>query len=448
MSDQPHDLVPLGRVWEFPQGQAAVLIDEIERRFRNAQVPIFGRRPGKVDRELIAFPIDYEIDWVGQRSLRAADYCEPRARRRVDLNGPWRKEYDRDVFEDLAIRRAHWHELVPKLSLSGALPSQSSVIGSAAPAAEEQRGGAMSHGSDIWLTPAQAVYFLVTGDNLVEVRRLSNDLVIGRLGRVQRASVPLSADAGPEERALAWKKVKEGLAAAGESPCAIAIKWRDYLLSTGLVTAEGRRSLSDPYETMKPVEFGDLRFADLHAENARGDIVFYNVQLSGSALWRARQQAIASDDTAPFSIEPNRVLSNQPPPDAVAERSSAAPRMRTVPDPDAIPLIEAVHELRVIRNIDLRAGTSEMIDLLATGQLPMAFALINGASAKIDPRWWWVGAIEYPNSSATFNLLVDGEPRPTRATEIRLDRYAWERRKSQIAAAKEQAGEPFPNRDD
>jgi hypothetical protein len=56
--DQPYDLVPLGRVWEFPHDQAVVLMAEIGRLFRIAQVPIFGRRPGKVDRVLIAFPID------------------------------------------------------------------------------------------------------------------------------------------------------------------------------------------------------------------------------------------------------------------------------------------------------------------------------------------------------------------------------------------------------
>jgi hypothetical protein len=88
--DQPYDLVPLGRVWEFPHDQAAVFMAEIERLFRNAQVPIFGRRPGNVDRELIAFPVDYEIDWLGQRSLRGTDYCEPRASRPVDLSAPCR----------------------------------------------------------------------------------------------------------------------------------------------------------------------------------------------------------------------------------------------------------------------------------------------------------------------------------------------------------------------
>jgi hypothetical protein len=409
----------------------------------------FGRRPGKVDRELIAFPIDYEIDWLGQRSSRVADYCTPRACRRVDLSGPWRrKEYDRDVFEDLVIPRAHWSQIARKLSLSEALPSQSPVIGGGAPAAEEPRGAAMSPSPDIWLTPAQAVYFLVSGDDLVEVSRLSLEVVIGRLGRVQNASVPLSADAEPEELAGAWKKVREELAAAGESPCAVANEWRDYLLATGLVAADGRRTPSSPYEAIKPVEFCDLGFAGPHLKNASGNIVFYNVRMSGSGLWRARQQAIASGDKAPSAIETANVTSDRLPPHPPPQPSNAVPGIRAVPEPDTIPLIEAVHELRVIRNTNVRAAISEMIDLLATGQLPMAHALIDGGLGTIDARWWWVGSIGYPNSSAAFNLIIEGEARLVHATEICLDRSAWERQKERIADPKQQGSEPFPRQDD
>jgi hypothetical protein len=135
------------------------------------------------------------------------------------------------------------------------------------------------------------------------VWRLSEGVVIGRLGRIQSASVPLPADFGPEELAAARKEVKGRLAAADESPCAVAIKWRDDLLAAGSVAAEGRRTPSSPYETIKPVEFCDLRFAGAHAQNARGDIVFYNVRVSGSGLSRARQQAIASDDIAPSATD-------------------------------------------------------------------------------------------------------------------------------------------------
>jgi hypothetical protein len=179
----------------------------------------------------------------------------------------------------------------------------------------------MLHSPDIWLTSAQAVYFFATGDNLVEVSRLSHEVVISRLARLQSASVPLSADAGPEERAAALKEVKGRLGAAGESPCAVAIKWRDHLVATGLVAAEGRRGPSSLYETIKPVEFGDLRFADPHAENAKGEIVFYNVRMSGWDLWRARQLAMASDDMAPSMIDSVKVPSDQLPPH-VGEKSS------------------------------------------------------------------------------------------------------------------------------
>jgi hypothetical protein len=271
----------------------------------------------------------------------------------------------------------------------------------------------MLHSPDIWLTSAQAVYFFATGDNLVEVSRLSHEVVIGRLARIQSASVPLSADAGPEERAAALKEVRGRLGAAGESPCAVAIKWRDHLVATGLVAAEVRRTPSSPYETIKPVEFSDLRFADPHAENAGREIVFYNVRMSGWDLWRARKRAMASDDMAPSAIESAKVTSDQLPAHALPERSNAAPGMRAVSESDRVPLIKVVHELRVIHNIDLRSAISQMVDLLATRQLPPADALVDGVPAKVDPRWWWAGAIEYPNSSAAFNLVIDAEPRLT-----------------------------------
>jgi hypothetical protein len=104
------------------------------------------------------------------------------------------------------------------------------------------------------------------------------------------------------------------------------------------------------------------------------------------------------------------------------DSAQAASRPRAVRQFDSIPLIEAVHDLRIICNSDLHSAIGEMIDLLATGQLPPADALVDGVPVKIDPVWWWVGAIEYPNSSAAFNLFVDGEERRlTRATEIALD---------------------------
>jgi hypothetical protein len=107
------------------------------------------------------------------------------------------------------IPRAHWNEIARKLSLAEALPAPSLVGDSAAPAEQEPRGSAISQEPDVWLTPAQALYFLVMGgDNLVEIARLPHDVVIGALMRIQSVAVPLSPDAGPEERAAALKKVK------------------------------------------------------------------------------------------------------------------------------------------------------------------------------------------------------------------------------------------------
>jgi hypothetical protein len=98
---------------------------------------------------------------------------------------------------------------------------------------------------------------------------------------------------------------------------------------------------------------------------------------------------------------------------------------------ESIPLMEAVHELRVLQNTDLRPAIGEIDDLLATGQPPQADALIDGVPTKIDARWWWASTnFEYRNSSLVFNLIADCEPRSTRATEISLDGSAWERQKA------------------
>ena len=61
----------------------------------------------------------------------------------------------------------------------------------------------MSYSPDFWLTPVQALYFLVTGANLADVARLSEYVITAALGRLRSASIPLSADAGPEERTAA-----------------------------------------------------------------------------------------------------------------------------------------------------------------------------------------------------------------------------------------------------
>jgi hypothetical protein len=120
------------------------------------------------------------------------------------------------------------------------------------------------------------------------------------------------------------------------------------------------------------------------------------------------------------------------PPTALAEESTTDSPTKT------ISLIEAVHELREVRHTDLGSAIGEMINMLATGQVPPVSGLVDNAPARIEPIWWWASVkIEYPNSSAVFNLVADGEPRITRVTEIGLDREAWERRRVRIATARQ-----------
>jgi hypothetical protein len=92
-----------------------------------------------------------------------------------------------------------------------------------------------------------------------------------------------------------------------------------------------------------------------------------------------------------------------------------------------IPLLEVVDELRTARDISHLAAISEVTDMLTTEKLPPAFALVDGGTLReIEPRGWWRGLGDYPRNSA-FNLLIDGEPRIIPATEISLDRAAWQR---------------------
>jgi hypothetical protein len=192
----------------------------------------------------------------------------------------------------------------------------------------------MTDGPDIWLTPAQATYFLFTGENIAGVARLSEARVIGKL-TIAAAFVPMSADPGPEECAAALIEIKKQLATAGESPCVVANKWRDDLVAAGLVTTEGKRTPSGPYETIKPVELCDLKFSGPHAVNARGGIVFYNVRLSGLGLLRARQQTIASGDMAPSAVEHVQVTSDRQP---AHPSGLVASRKLTASSPTPIPI--------------------------------------------------------------------------------------------------------------
>jgi hypothetical protein len=154
----------------------------------------------------------------------------------------------------------------------------------------------LSHGPDIWLTPIQGIYFLVTGDNPVEVAHRSDDVLTITLGKTRSVFVPLSAEAGPEERAAAIEEAKERLGTVRENPSAAAKEQLDYLLAAGLVAAQGRRTLSSPYEIIEPIEFSELRLAGSNLVNASRDIVFYNVRLSSRDLDKARRRLMASDD--------------------------------------------------------------------------------------------------------------------------------------------------------
>jgi hypothetical protein len=154
----------------------------------------------------------------------------------------------------------------------------------------------LSRGPDIWLTPIQAIYFLATGDNPVEVAHRSDAVLLVTLGKTRSVFVPLSAEAGPEERAAAIKEAKEGLRSVRENRCAAAQKQLDYLLPAGFVAVQGRRTPSSPFEVIQPIEFSELRLVGSHLENASRNIVFYNVRLSARDLDRAQRQLIVSDD--------------------------------------------------------------------------------------------------------------------------------------------------------
>jgi hypothetical protein len=156
----------------------------------------------------------------------------------------------------------------------------------------------LSRGPDIWLTPIQGIYFLVTADNPVEVAHRSDDVLTIALGKTRRVFALLSAGAGPEERAAAIREAKERLRTVREHPSAAAKKLLDYLLAAGVVAAQGRRRFSSPYEIIEPIEFSELRLAGSNLVNASRDIVFYNVRLSSRDLDKARRRLLAPDGTA------------------------------------------------------------------------------------------------------------------------------------------------------
>src|SRR5262249_51496860 len=123
--EKPLDLVPLGRVWEFPSDQAEVVMAEIGRRFSDRRLSIYGCRPGRHDRELIRFPLDCRIDWLGNRSPRG-DHCAPRAVGLWDLSAPSDKRpthlgqalFDQTKFEDLAVLKKDYARIVDELGFT------------------------------------------------------------------------------------------------------------------------------------------------------------------------------------------------------------------------------------------------------------------------------------------------------------------------------------------
>jgi hypothetical protein len=124
-SEQPLNLMPLGRVWEFPSHQASALMAEINRRFCEGRLSIYGRRPCESDRKLIRFPLDYRIDWLGHPSPRG-DYCAPRAVGISDLSAPsndWPTQLgkalcNRTEFEDLAAPQEDYTRILHELGFA------------------------------------------------------------------------------------------------------------------------------------------------------------------------------------------------------------------------------------------------------------------------------------------------------------------------------------------
>jgi hypothetical protein len=91
-----------------------------------------------------------------------------------------------------------------------------------------------------------------------------------------------------------------------------------------------------PYVTINPVEFCHLTLAGPHAENARGQIVFHDVRISGSDLWNARQAVAA--DMASVELKPAGASSPQESPQPVEERPDADESVRAVQASDSIPI--------------------------------------------------------------------------------------------------------------
>lgn len=146
---------------------------------------------------------------------------------------------------------------------------------------------------DIWLSPAQAILLLSMG-RLAQVASLS-DAEASLVWRVPLAEVPLSPDASPVEQKAAFQELRRQMTAQREPIVAEIDRLYETLgklLATGLVRADGRRTVHSPYEVIRPLEFRDRRLRGGRLEDDRGEILFWNVRVSGRQLLDCRQQAV------------------------------------------------------------------------------------------------------------------------------------------------------------
>jgi hypothetical protein len=123
---EPEYPVPLGRVFLRKDGPSPdertyvnSLIELIDHKYQRHDLAVFGRRPGRIERERI-WPNDHTINWAGQPT-NTEDYCSVGAFKRGLENwcGPRKRADIEDVFEDLVISRDDWDGIVMEIELRG-----------------------------------------------------------------------------------------------------------------------------------------------------------------------------------------------------------------------------------------------------------------------------------------------------------------------------------------
>ena len=123
---EPEYPVPLGRVFLRKDGPSPdertyvnSLIELIDHKYQRHDFPVFGRRPGRIERERI-WPNDHTIDWTGQPT-NTEDYCSVGAFKRGLENwcGPSKRADIDDMFEDLVIARDDWDSILAEIELRG-----------------------------------------------------------------------------------------------------------------------------------------------------------------------------------------------------------------------------------------------------------------------------------------------------------------------------------------